>query len=67
LPGRERAGMPLAPLRLFRLRSLAISNVVGVLWAAAMFAWFFLSGLYLQLVPGYGPLEVGLAFLPATS
>src|SRR5262249_35634451 len=39
--------------------------VVGVLWAAAMFAWFFLGALYLQLVLGYSPLEVGLAFLPA--
>jgi MFS family permease len=35
-----------------------------VLWAAAMFAWFFLSALYLQLVLGYTPLQVGLAFLP---
>ena len=41
------------------------ANVVGVLWAAAMFAWFFLSALYLQLVLGYSPLQVGLAFLPA--
>jgi hypothetical protein len=41
------------------------SNVVGVLWAAAMFAWFFLSALYLQLVLGYSPLQVGLSFLPA--
>ena len=55
---------PLVPLRLFRLRNIAVSNVVGVLWAAAMFAWFFLSALYLQLVLGYSPLEVGLAFLP---
>jgi MFS family permease len=38
---------------------------VGVLWAAAMFAWFFLSALYLQLVLDYSPLQVGLAFLPA--
>jgi MFS family permease len=59
-----RVGSPLMPLGLFRLRNLAISNVVGVLWAAAMFAWFFLSALYLQLVLGYSPLEVGLAFLP---
>lgn len=59
-----RAPAPLVPLGLFRLRNLAISNVVGVLWAAAMFAWFFLSALYLQLVLGYSPLEVGLAFLP---
>jgi EmrB/QacA subfamily drug resistance transporter len=55
---------PLIPLGLFRLRNLATSNVMGVLWAAAMFAWFFLSALYLQLVLGYSPLQVGLAFLP---
>jgi MFS family permease len=55
---------PLMPLRLFRLRNVSVANVVGVLWAAAMFAWFFLSALYLQLVLGYSPLEVGLAFLP---
>ena len=30
-----------------------------------MFAWFFLSALYLQFVLGYSPLEIGLAFLPA--
>jgi EmrB/QacA subfamily drug resistance transporter len=54
---------PLVPLRLFRLRNIAVSNLVGVLWAGAMFAWFFLSALYLQLVLGYSPLQVGLAFL----
>jgi EmrB/QacA subfamily drug resistance transporter len=59
-----RTSAPLVPLGLFRLRNLAMSNVVGVLWAAAMFAWFFLAALYLQLVLGYSPLEVGLAFLP---
>jgi EmrB/QacA subfamily drug resistance transporter len=60
-----RVTSPLVPLRLFRQRNLATSNGIGVLWAAAMFAWFFLSALYLQLVLGYSPLEVGLAFLPA--
>ena len=60
-----RVHVPLMPLRLFRLRNLVVSNIVGVLWAAAMFAWFFLSALYMQLVLGYGPMEVGLAFLPA--
>src|SRR5918999_4100286 len=59
-----RVRSPLMPLGLFRLRNVATANVVGVLWAAAMFAWFFLSALYLQLVLGYSPLEVGLAFLP---
>ena len=60
----SRTASPLVPLWLFRLRNIAVSNVVGVLWAGAMFAWFFLSALYLQLVLGYSPLEVGLAFLP---
>ena len=60
----SRVSSPLMPLGLFKLRNLAVSNVVGVLWAAAMFAWFFLSALYLQLVLGYSPLQVGLAFLP---
>jgi EmrB/QacA subfamily drug resistance transporter len=60
-----RVRVPLMPLRLFQLRNVAVANVVGVLWAAAMFAWFFLSALYLQLVLGYKPLQVGLAFLPA--
>jgi EmrB/QacA subfamily drug resistance transporter len=59
-----RVRSPLVPLRLFRLRNIAVSNVVGVLWAGAMFTWFFLSALYLQLVLGYSPLQVGLAFLP---
>ena len=54
------------PLRLFTLRNVAVSQVVGVLWAAAMFAWFFLAALYLQQVLGYGALEVGLAFLPTS-
>ncbi|HUH16092.1 MAG TPA: MFS transporter [Gaiellaceae bacterium] len=60
-----RVESPLMPLGLFRLRSVATANVVGILWSAAMFAMFFLSALYLQLVLGYSPLEVGLGFLPA--
>jgi EmrB/QacA subfamily drug resistance transporter len=61
----SRVRSPLMPLGLFRRRNLATANAVGVLWAAAMFAWFFLTALYLQLVLGYSPLQVGLAFLPA--
>jgi EmrB/QacA subfamily drug resistance transporter len=57
---------PLVPLGLFRNRNIATSNVVGVLMAGGMFAWFFLSALYLQLILGYSPLEVGLAYLPST-
>jgi EmrB/QacA subfamily drug resistance transporter len=60
-----RVGAPLMPLGLFRLRNVSTANLVGVLWAAAMFAWFFISALYLQLVLAYTPMQVGLAFLPA--
>jgi EmrB/QacA subfamily drug resistance transporter len=60
-----RVASPLMPLRMFRVRSFSISSVVGALWAAAMFAWFFISALYMQLVLGYSPMQVGLAFLPS--
>jgi len=61
-----RVSAPLMPLGLFRLRNVSTANVIGVLMAGAMFGWFFLSALYLQLVLGYSALEVGLAFLPGT-
>jgi EmrB/QacA subfamily drug resistance transporter len=61
----SRVRAPLMPLSLFRLRSVSAANIVAVLWAAGMFAWFFISALYLQLVLGQGPMQVGLAFLPA--
>lgn len=60
----RRVAQPLVPLTLFRHRNLAVANVSGVLWAAAMFAWFFMSALYMQLVLGYTPMQVGLSFLP---
>ncbi len=60
-----RVRAPLMPLGLFKLRNVATANAVGVLWAAAMFAWFFLSALYMQQVLGYTPMQVGLAFLPS--
>ena len=59
------AEAPLMPLGLFRFRNLSSASVIGALWSAAMFAWFFISALYMQLVLGYSALQVGLAFLPA--
>ena len=56
---------PLMPLRMFALRNVATANVVGVLWAAALFAWFFISALYMQRLLNYNAMQVGLAFLPA--
>jgi hypothetical protein len=60
-----RISTPLMPLGLFKLRNLRTANIVGVLWAGSMFAWFFISTLYMQIVLGYTPLEVAFAFLPA--
>lgn len=61
-----RSASPLVPLSIFRRRNISTANGIGVLWASALFAWFFLSALYLQEILGYEPIEVGLAYLPAT-
>lgn len=42
-----RVRAPLVPLGVFRLRNVTTAGMIGVLWAAAMFAWFFLAALYL--------------------
>ena len=60
-----RVAAPLVPLGLFRVKTVAAANILGVFWAAAMFAWFFLSALYMQTVLGYDPMQIGLAFLPS--
>jgi EmrB/QacA subfamily drug resistance transporter len=60
-----RISTPLMPLGLFKLRNLMTANLIGVLWAAGMFAWFFISTLYLQAVLGFTPFQIGLVFLPA--
>ena len=61
----RRVPAPLVPLGIFRKRNVSVANGVGILWAAAMFGWFFFAAQYLGLVLGYDPLHVGLAFLPA--
>jgi EmrB/QacA subfamily drug resistance transporter len=62
----SRVSHPLMPLGLFKHRNLSTANGVAVLLAGSMFAWFFLTALYLQFVLGYSPLKVGLAFLPSS-
>jgi hypothetical protein len=61
----SRAPKPLVPLGLFRLRNIAVANLSAALWSGAWFSWLFLLTPDLQLVLGYSPLKVGLAFLPA--
>jgi EmrB/QacA subfamily drug resistance transporter len=61
-----RIANPLMPLRLFRSRNVSGANALQMLLVAGMFGMFFLGALYMQRILGYDPLEVGLAFLPAT-
>lgn len=61
----SKASNPLVPLDIFEKKSVAGSSIIGILWSAGMFAWFFLSALYLQLILGYTPLQIGLSFLPS--
>jgi EmrB/QacA subfamily drug resistance transporter len=61
-----RAADPLMPLRVFRSRNVSGANLVQVVVVAGMFGMFFMGTLYLERVLGFDPLEIGLAFLPAT-
>jgi EmrB/QacA subfamily drug resistance transporter len=60
------AANPLVPLRIFRSRAVAGANAIQALVVAGMFGMFFMGALYMQRVLGYDPLQIGLAFLPAT-
>ena len=54
---------PLMPLSIFRIRTLAGANIVGVLLGASIFANFFLLTLYVQNVLHYSALKTGITFL----
>ena len=58
-----RVANPLMPLSIFRIRTLAGANVVGLLLGASIFADFYLLTLYVQNVLGYSPLKTGITFL----
>jgi len=59
-----RVARPMLPLRLFRSMTLSGANAVQALMSAAFLSFFFLASLYLERVLGYGPLALGLGFLP---
>ena len=62
---RERgARQPLVPLRLFAVRNVAAANLVQTVMIAGMFGQQFFIALYLQLVLGWSPTEVGLGMVP---
>jgi EmrB/QacA subfamily drug resistance transporter len=61
-----RSRAPLLPMRLFRLRTLAASNAVQLLVAAALFSQFFLLTLYMQQVLHYSAMQAGVAYITMT-
>ncbi|MGH3262313.1 MAG: MFS transporter, partial [Trebonia sp.] len=62
----NRSVAPLIRLSIFRIRTLAVADVVLLLVASGMFGMFFFASLYVQEILGYSPLKAGLAFLPVT-
>ncbi len=63
----RRSKAPLMRLSIFRVRTLAVADVVLLLVASGMFGMFFFASLYVQEILGYSPLKAGLAFLPVTA
>jgi EmrB/QacA subfamily drug resistance transporter len=57
---------PILPLHLFRSRNVTGANLIQALMVAAFFGMFFMGSLYMERVLHYGPLAIGLAFLPNT-
>src|SRR6202041_1740705 len=58
-----RVEAPLMPLRIFKTKTLAGANAVGVLLGGSFFAYIFIGTLYLQQVLGYSALKAGFAWL----
>jgi EmrB/QacA subfamily drug resistance transporter len=63
----RRAENPMLPLRLFRDRSFAASNVASLLFSFGMFGSIFLLAQFLQTVQHLSPFGAGLRTLPWTA
>ncbi len=61
-----RVESPLMPLRIFRLRTVAAANAVGLLLGGSFFGFIFIGTLYMQQVLGYSALQTGVAWLAAS-
>ena len=61
----SRGEAPLMPLRIFRLRTLAGANAVGVLFGASFYSFIFIGTLYMQQVLGFSALQGGFAWAAA--
>jgi EmrB/QacA subfamily drug resistance transporter len=61
-----RTAAPLMPLRIFRVRTVAVANAVGLLLGGSFFAFIFIGTLYMQQVLHYSALQAGLGWLAAS-
>lgn len=59
------AGQPMMPLRLFRIRAVAVSNVMLLMFGAISVALWYFTSLFLQDVLGYSAFQAGLGQTPA--
>ena len=58
---------PMLPMRFFRNRTFALSNVASLLMSFGMFGSIFLLAQFFQTAQGYSPLQSGLRILPWTA
>ena len=61
-----RTEAPMLPLRLFRNRAFAVTNVVSISMSFGLFGSIFLLAQFLQTVQGYSAFHAGLRTLPWT-
>lgn len=61
-----RVKQPLMPLRIFKNRSIAASNLMQLFVSAGMFGVFFYLSIYMQGILQYSPVMTGLLNLPFT-
>jgi EmrB/QacA subfamily drug resistance transporter len=62
-----RAESPMLPMRFFRNRAFALTNVSSLFMFFGMFGSVFLLSQFFQTVQGYSPLQAGLRVLPWTA
>jgi EmrB/QacA subfamily drug resistance transporter len=62
-----RAAHPMLPMRFFRNRTFALTNVASLFMFFGMFGSIFLLAQFFQTVQGYSPLDAGLRILPWTA
>src|SRR5213592_3747795 len=62
-----RAPAPMLPMRFFRNRAFALTNVSSLFMFFGMFGSIFLLIQFFQTVQGYSPLQAGLRILPWTA